>query len=405
METGQRALIGMALALTVLGSGSAQAASLDGRIPGLFGGSLRVTLAGSRNAEPRQPGVTERFRSLSPALAAARSQAPIPSTSGSFRFTWDPRVETFVRSRQSLGPGLAERAQTLGRGSGTVSVSYTNIGFDSLEGDGLGSLRSLEPAFSDAFLNSLPEGDRALVRDDKLDTRLRLSLQLDQLFVIAAYGVTNALDISLALSLNHLDMAAQAEAHILDNGDGGASFARDQLGLCDTATFLCARDGFEDDAFGTGDLFLRAKYLLYESPLLDAAAAAVLTLPTGNADDFLGFHDPTFTPWLILSNTFDRVGPHLNLGYAFRGGDDVSQAQWIAGADVIVWRWLTLSTDFLGFHDDKRDGINDDVIQWAAGFKLNPLRGTVIAVTFQIPVNRDGLRADVIYTGQIEYTF
>ena len=131
----------------------------------------------------------------------------------------------------------------------------------------------------------------------------------------------------------------------------------------------------------------------------------MLTLPTGNADDFLGFHDPTFTPWLIASKTFGRVSPHVNLGYAIRSGQDVSQAQWIAGADVLTTRWLTLAVDFLGYHDDKRDGINDDVVQSAVGFKLNPLGGLVLSAGFQFPVNRDGLRADVIYTGQVEYNF
>ena len=113
----------------------ARAEPLDKKIPGLFGGSLRISLA--RNAEPRQPGVTARFNSLSPALAAVRSQVPVPSASGSFRFTWDTDVETFVRTRQSLGSILAERAQTLGRHYGIVSVSYTHLDFDTLEGDQL----------------------------------------------------------------------------------------------------------------------------------------------------------------------------------------------------------------------------------------------------------------------------
>ena len=56
--------------------------------------------------------------------------------------------------------------------------------------------------------------------------------------------------------------------------------------------------------------------------------------PPATPTSYLGFHDPTFTPWLIASKTFGRVSPHLNLGYSFRSSQDVSQAQWIAGADV-----------------------------------------------------------------------
>lgn len=384
-------------------SSAVRAEPLDEKIPGLFGGSLRISLA--RNAEPRQPGVTARFSSLSPDLAAARSQAPVPSASGSFRFTWDPEVETFVRSRQSLGSILAERAQTLGRHYGTVSVSYTHLNFDTLEGDPLSHLRSVEPAFSSAFLKNLPEADRAIAGDDQLETQLALSIQLDQIFLTLAYGITNSLDVSLALSLNRIGMKATAQAFIRDRaGNGGAIFGRDQPGVCG-GDLHCARDEFDASAFGTGDLFLRAKYLLYESAYIDAAVASVLTLPTGNADDFLGFHDPTYTPWIILSNTFGRFEPHLNIGYAFRSGEDVSQAEWIAGSDFYAWPWLTLFSDFLGYHDDTRDGVNDNIIQWAGGFKVNPIRRGVIGAAFQLPVNRDGVRADVVYTAQVEYTF
>jgi hypothetical protein len=49
--------------------------------------------------------------------------------------------------------------------------------------------------------------------------------------------------------------------------------------------------------------------------------------------------------------------------------------------------------------------VNDDVLQSAVGFKVNPFGNLVIAGTFQFPLNRDGLRADVIYSGQAEYTF
>ena len=51
------------------------------------------------------------------------------------------------------------------------------------------------------------------------------------------------------------------------------------------------------------------------------------------------------------------------------------------------------------------DGVNDDVIQSAVGFKVNPWGGLVLTASFQFPVNRDGIRADVIYTGQAEYNF
>jgi hypothetical protein len=386
---------------------------LDRKIPGLFGGTLNTTI---------QPGISEgqqlrfadQFRTLSAALAAARSQAPIPSASGAFRFAWDSELDTFVRSAQSLGPGLAERAQTLGRHTATVSVSYTRVGFDTLEGKPLEHLTFSQDALSRGLIEQLPPQDQAKFGDDTLQTQLDVGLDFDLFFFTAAFGLTDSLDVSLALSVNRAQMRSTAVTRIRDaGGPGDAFFLTNDMGeldspsgqLCNKGDLRCATDGFDQSAFGTGDLFLRSKWHVADTAYAELAVAGVLTLPTGNADDYLGFHDPTFTPWLIASKTFGRVSPHLNIGYAFRSSDDVSQAEWIAGADVRTFKWLTLAAEFLGYHDDKRDGVNDDVLQSALGFKLNPFGEAVIAGNFQFPLNRDGLRADVIYTAQVEYTF
>jgi hypothetical protein len=65
--------------------------------------------------------------------------------------------------------------------------------------------------------------------------------------------------------------------------------------------FRCASH-FNESATGTGDLFLRAKWHVVDTWLADIALAEVLTLPTGNADELLGFTS-TFTPWFIASKS------------------------------------------------------------------------------------------------------
>jgi len=407
-----------AVVLGLLGGASAaHAEPLDRLIPGLFGGRLSTSInpqLTDRAPDTRQLLVAQRFSNLSAALAAARSQAPVPSATGALRFEWDDDLEVYVRSLESLGPLIAERAQTLGRRTITLSMSYTRVDFDTLEGDRLDRLHTSQSALSPEFLNnpSLPASDRMRAMDNTLETQLDLKFGFDLIFLTAAYGITDTIDVSLALAVNQARMHATANAFITDpHGDQGAFFAGNQQGViiggtgrCST-DFVCATDSFDDSKWGTGDLFLRGKWHFYDTEYVDFAATAVLTLPTGNADDFLGFHDPTFTPWLIMSKTFNRVSPHINLGYSFRSSQDVSQAQWIAGADVRVFDWLTLASDFLGFHDDERDGINDNVFQSAIGFKANPIGNLVLGASFQFPLNSDGLRADVIYTGQAEYTF
>jgi hypothetical protein len=392
---------------------SAQAVPLEDRIPNLFGGTLATSITPRDLVDAQRPRVIDQFRGLSAAIATARSQVPVPSASGAFGFELVPEFDAYERVPQSLGSLFAERAQTLGRNQWTVSVSYTHVDFDTLDGTPLSHLHSSQPALSAAFLARLPSKlDQQRASDNLLDVDLDFGLQLDLLFLTAAYGVTDKIDVSATLSVSHAHMRARAIAVIEDpNGDGGAYFSGLQPGVvvggseqCEV-DFTCARDHFDDSATGTGDLWLRGKWHLYDAAFIDLALAGVLTLPTGNADDLLGFHDPTFTPWLIASKTFGRVAPHLNLGYAFRSEADVSQALWIAGADVQAFTWLTLAGDFLGYHDDGSNGVHDNVVQSALSFRVNPIGQLVLGGAVQFPLNRDGLRADVIYTVQVEDTF
>ena len=407
-----RTVVALFAGCAVMVGATVHAQPLDRRIPDLFGGVLETSISPRDVTDAQRPRVADRFRTLSAALAAARSQAPIPSASGAFHFSWNSQFDSYVRDEDSLGSTVAERAQSLGEHVGTFNFSYTRIDFDTLEGNRLSNIRDTQSALSDAFRRQLPHDDQVRTADDVLETRINLTFGFDLFFLSAAYGVTDSVDVSMALSVNRARMRATADAIIHDqNGDGGTFFTVNQKGVivggsgeCST-DFRCAKDDFDASAFGTGDLFLRSKWHVADTRFADFAVAGVLTLPTGNADDFLGFHDVTFTPWVIASKNFGRVSPHLNLGYAFRSGKDVSQAQWIQGADVRVFNWLTLAADFLGFHDDKRDGVNDNVLQFASSFKINPFDQFVIGGSFQFPLNRDGLRADVIYTGQIEYTF
>jgi len=408
---------------------AAHAVPLDQLIPGLFGGTLITTIqksvADPRLAESQRLRFASQFNSLSAELATAHSQAPVPSASGAFRFAWDPELDTFVRSTQSLGDSVAERATTLGKYTGTFNVTYTHIHFDTMEGSSLSNLMFSQSAFSPAFVSQLTPLDQVRFGNNLIQSQLNMGLSFDTIFLTGAFGITDSIDVSMALSLSQAHMHATVTSNLIQNPAAKVQFPpgffleENNRLVAKSGTLCgfdpqqpnkpisarCATDGFDQTAFGTGDLFLRSKWHLYNTEYADLAVEGVLTIPTGNADNFLGFNDPTFTPLLIASKDFGRVSPHLNIGYAFRSGADVSQAECIAGADVRTTKWLTLAADFLGYFDDKRDGINDNVLQSAVGFRVNPFGKFVAGGTFQFPLNRDGIRADVIYSGEIEYTF
>lgn len=350
-------------------AGRAFGQPLDQLIPNLFGGSLSTTIDRSLTDRSRQQvAIVQRFRNLSAQVSVARSSVPIPSSSGAFSFLWDSELDTFVRSEQSLGSIFAERARTVGRGRWNVGLAYQHVDFSTLDGNPLSNIRSVQPAFTQAYLDTLDPDERAIFANDVIDTRLAMSLSFDLFYIGAAYGITDTIDVSLALTINRAALSGNAIAMTLNAGgnstDQVGTFTFDQPGaqpggnppICSEG-FRCATASFDETAVGTGDLFLRGKWHFFDTAYADFAAAGVLTLPTGNADDFLGFHDPTFTPWLIVSKTFWRISPHVNVGYSIRSDTDVSQFQWIAGADLLTTRWLTLVSDFLGYYDQDRKSV------------------------------------------------
>jgi hypothetical protein len=82
----------------------AVAEPLDQLIPNLFGGSLNTTVDQVPGSSSQQPAIIiRRFQDLGAELSIARSQVPIPSSSGAFSYAWDKELDTFVRNEQSLG--------------------------------------------------------------------------------------------------------------------------------------------------------------------------------------------------------------------------------------------------------------------------------------------------------------
>src|SRR6185369_223442 len=286
----------------------ALAKPLDQLIPGLFGGSLSTTISQTTTDSSRQQVLAvQKFNNLNAQLSVARSQVPLPSTSGAFTFEWDHELDTFVRSDLSLGSIFAERAQTLGRGRFNVGFSYQHVDYSTIDGDPLDHFVSRQPALSQAYLNNLPPDDQARFGNDKIQTTLDLSFTLDLFYLSAAYGITDDIDVSLGLTLNRAHLSGHATAMTFDPGNPNdphvVFFSANQPGViieggsgaC-AQPFRCATDSFNGSADGTGDLYLRGKWHVIDLQYADLALAGVLTLPTGNANNLLGFHDVTFTP-------------------------------------------------------------------------------------------------------------
>ena len=116
--------------------------------------SLRAKWAGrgQRGARCRTARRTRRtstapsrsnFTQFNVALASQLTWLPLPSPAAGFTYRFDQGTGTFVRTSQSFGPILTDRAETIGRGRFSFGYNYQFFSFDQLEGIDLSRVPSV----------------------------------------------------------------------------------------------------------------------------------------------------------------------------------------------------------------------------------------------------------------------
>ena len=152
--------------------------------------------------------------------------------------------------------------------------------------------------------------------------------------------------------------------------------------------------------------------------------------PTGSREDLLGAGKFAGRALIILNSKFGDFSPHLNAGYLHHAGNQQNDAVLgTVGFDQRMSDTFTLATDLvteLQVGDSKLvlpgivtydspfrrtlnptniPSIRDDIVNGSFGFKIAPARATTIVLNTLFPLNRGGLRPNLVYTAGIEYTF
>lgn len=272
---------------------------------------------------------------------AARS-LPVISSSAGFTYRYNPQLEVFERTSETLGPLYMERPDTLGRGKVNVSVSFQYVELNAFDGTDLKKLESNDPIVVRAFdAAGNPIGFRA--------NRLRYSLGL-QNYVTAfsgTYGITDDLDLNLLVPVVVTNMRVGVHSREVATAGLDGVF---------TPSGGPERVGRTDgNAVGVGDILLRAKYQLprldvAELEWLRSALGLQVRLPSGRSSDFQGTGDVELSPFLYLSTVlWDRVEPEVNLGVDYDASDvSRSAARYAAGVDVDVTKIFNVNLAFLG---------------------------------------------------------
>jgi hypothetical protein len=369
---------------------------------------------------------------LTTAISANIAQAPIGSTSGGETFRFEAGVP--VRTSTSAGPIFAERALTLGRGRTVVGIGRTSSRLTSLRGT---DIHNIELFFTHQNVDfpgcdSIQGGPCArmgfpLLENDVMQFKLDLDLNVRVMPIYATYGLLDNVDIGIVLPLVSTSMHGQSNAEVIPFG--GPTAAHFFSGT-PADPGLSAQRNIDASAFGLGDLALRTKVIVSQSPKTNVAVLGDVRFATGDPDELLGSGSFAGRVIGIISSQFGPFSPHGNVGYIYRAGklqNDAVQAT--VGFDDLMAERVTLAVDLVSelqvghshlelpetVHYDypfKRTitptsipQIADDIVDGSFGFKFSTKNGVTFVTNVLVPLNRGGLRPNASYTLAVEYSF
>ncbi|HWL40326.1 MAG TPA: hypothetical protein VNO75_08815 [Gemmatimonadaceae bacterium] len=369
---------------------------------------------------------------ITDALGSSVGRIPIGSTSGGETFRFEGGVP--VRTSTSAGPIFAERAQTLGRGRVLAGISRTGFSFATLRGVDINNLdltfthqnvdfEGCDAEFGgDCSLHGVPE-----LENDVMEFHLSMNLDVSVTSMYFTYGVTDRLDLGVVVPIVQAEFRGESNAQMVPFG--GASAAHFFGGDADHPVLSARRQSF-GSAAGLGDVALRAKLNLRGTA--DAGFALLLDgrFPTGSEEDLLGAGKFSGRTLMILNTRFGDFSPHVNVGYLHHAGTQQNDAVLgTLGFDHRMSDTFTLAADLVAelqvgdsrlplpgivtyeapfrrtVNPTNIPAVRDDIVNGSFGFKMIPARSTTLVLNTLFPLNRGGLRPNLVYTAGIEYTF
>jgi hypothetical protein len=369
------------------------------------------------------------FSQFTTAIVGQLVTVPLPSPASGFTYQFDPSLGVFQRSTQSFGPILTERADTIGAHRVSFGFAYQRFSFDTVEGLNLHDVPAVFQ-HDNAYLKG--------GREDVVTTNNSIIANVNQGTTFITLGVTDRLDVSLAVPIvsTSLRVTSEATIHRLGTTNPLTHFFRQADGTVGTERIFSAIGS----ASGLGDLTVRVKSALKKSGTNGFAFGVDIRLPTGNEMNLLGTGAPGLQPFAVWSATFQKISPHVNAGYQWNGSSVLSGnpatgesadfpdlVTYAAGADVSVNPRLTVVFDMLGRYiiDTKRlvqedfhalDGTsvfpnitftNDSFneLSGSVGLKANVFGRLLLDANLLFRLDTNGLRDKLTPLVGLEYSF
>jgi hypothetical protein len=443
-------LVVAALALLpTLGAGPAGAQSLRDRIADLFifgPGQDPLFLGGS--GDPNNPEALRAHGShYIPAASAANatvisflvssisgnvSNVPLSATSSGATFRFEGG--TPVRTSESPGPIFGERAQTLGRGRLVLGAHMSGMHFSTLRGVDLDNVHLTFthsnvdfPGCDSTFAGDCSLMGVPLLENDVIELDLALDLDIRVATLFLTYGVTDRIDIGVVVPVVSTSLRGQSQAQVFPFGGTTATHF---FGGTSTNPQLSATRLVQGDARGLGDVAVRLKANVRRTGRALFSLMGDARFATGSEDDLLGSGTFAVRGLAIFSAQMGNFAPHFNVGYLYRRSEFQNDALLAtAGFDQVIAPWAAIAVDLVSelqvgdeglrvpdpviieapFHRTIRPALipntRDDLVNGSLGTKLTAAPGLTVVLNSLWPLNRGGLRANVVWTAGVEYGF
>jgi hypothetical protein len=445
-------LLGVALPFAPATGGAQASGTLRSKISQLFilgGGEEPLFLGGS--ADPNNPASIQAHGNhfvpaavaenasligfIGGAIAASVGNVPIATTSGGVTFRFEGGIP--VKTSLSSGPIFAERAQTLGRGRASVGIGRSAFRFTTLRGVPMDNISLIFTHENVDFAGCAAAngGDCALMGIPTLENeimpfRLNLAVDVTVSTLYATYGVTDRLDVGVIVPLVSTKMHGESTAQIIPFGPPPAVHF---FGGTPSDPVLSASRMVEGSALGLGDVAVRVKLGVHDSPTSGVALLGEARFGTGSADDLLGSGAFSARGLAVISGRIESFAPHLNIGYLYHSR--TAERTWndavlvTGGFDQLLSDRVTLAADVVSELQVGRSRLQlpgpvtydrpyhrviepttipdqrDDLITGSFGAKLALPRGFTLVGNALVPLNRGGMRPDIIYTTGVALDF
>lgn len=322
-----------------------------------------------------QSGLPKALSPLNSSIARQTALLPLASPSSGIAFSWDAVSKVFVATTDSYGPILGERSDTIGKYRVYVGFGYQFFQFSKNDGT---DLKNLPAVFTqpDTFASQVnggttcslnpPDspvnlGDCGFIRDI-ITTRNRVDLKLHQFTTFVTFGLTNRIDVSMAIPIENIHMGIRSDATIQNiSQTGDHEFpSRPDCPVPPQTTCLQSSSSNVNSASGIGDITFRVKGMAWKGEKAGFALGVDVRVPTGDALNFLGSGAAGFTPFVVWSYRA-RLSPHAFVGYQVNGSSitagDISngakdklpgQLIYSGGADVWLTKRVSAALDVVG---------------------------------------------------------